>query len=44
MSAELNPVEAWKAEKHGFDVWPDFLQWAEASASYDKLPRMICSG
>jgi ferredoxin-nitrite reductase len=23
-----NPVEVWKAEKHGFDVWPDVLQYA----------------
>src|SRR6185436_182730 len=25
-----NPVEVWKAEKHGFDVWPDVLRYAEA--------------
>ena len=25
-----NPVEAWKSEKHGFDVWPDVLQYAQA--------------
>jgi hypothetical protein len=25
----LNPVEVWKARKHGFDVWPDLLRWAE---------------
>ncbi|HVN91064.1 MAG TPA: hypothetical protein VMT61_14725 [Candidatus Binataceae bacterium] len=27
--SELNPVEVWKARRHGFDVWPDFLRWAE---------------
>lgn len=25
-----NPVEVWKAQKHGFDVWPDVLQYAAA--------------
>ena len=25
-----NPVETWKSEKHGFDVWPDVLRYAEA--------------
>jgi ferredoxin-nitrite reductase len=25
-----NPVEVWKAEKHGFDVWPELLQHAAA--------------
>ena len=25
-----NPVEAWKSEKHGFDVWPDVLKYAQA--------------
>ena len=25
-----NPVETWKAEKHGFDVWPDVLRYADA--------------
>src|SRR5262249_25108757 len=25
-----NPVEVWKAEKHGFDVWPDVLRYAQA--------------
>lgn len=34
---DLNPVETWKARKHGFDVWPDFLQWSEAGTSYDKI-------
>jgi ferredoxin-nitrite reductase len=33
----LNPIEALKARKHGFDVWPDFLQWANASTSYDSI-------
>ncbi len=25
-----NPAEVWKSEKHGFDVWPDLLRYAEA--------------
>ena len=25
-----NPAEIWKAEKHGFDVWPDIVRHAEA--------------
>jgi precorrin-3B synthase len=33
----LNPIEVLKARKHGFDVWPDFLQWSDASTSYDKI-------
>ena len=35
--ADLNPVEIWKAQKHGFDVWPDFLRWAETGISYDEI-------
>jgi ferredoxin-nitrite reductase len=34
---ELNPVEVWKAKKHGFDVWPDLLKWAEQGTSYDQI-------
>ena len=26
----MNKVEAWKAEKHGFDVWGDLMRYAEA--------------
>jgi precorrin-3B synthase len=33
----LNPVEAWKAKKHGFDVWPDVLNWAAQKTSYDQI-------
>ncbi|MBI2207526.1 MAG: precorrin-3B synthase [Candidatus Rokubacteria bacterium] len=29
MSDALNPVEIWKAAKHGFDVWPDIVKWAQ---------------
>ncbi|MCA9025170.1 MAG: Rieske 2Fe-2S domain-containing protein [Planctomycetaceae bacterium] len=25
-----NPVEVWKSEKHGFDVWPDIERYASA--------------
>ena len=27
----MNKVEAWKAEKHGFDVWPDVERFASAA-------------
>ena len=27
----MNKVEAWKAEKHGFDVWPDVTTHARAA-------------
>jgi ferredoxin-nitrite reductase len=33
----LNQIESWKAQKHGFDVWPEFLQWADAGTTYDKI-------
>lgn len=33
----LNPVEVWKAKKHGFDVWPDLLKWADQGTSYDQI-------
>ena len=32
-----NPVEAWKAEKHGFDVWPDLLRYAEARTAMQEI-------
>ena len=35
--SELNPVEVWKAKKHGFDVWPDLLNWAQRGTSYDDI-------
>ena len=34
MSDELNPVEVWKAAKHGFDVWPDVLRWAREATPH----------
>ena len=27
----MNKVEGWKAEKHGFDVWPDVVAHARAA-------------
>jgi ferredoxin-nitrite reductase len=33
----LNSVEVWKAKKHGFDVWPDVLNWAAQGTSYDQI-------
>ncbi len=35
--SSLNPVEVWKAKKHGFDVWPDLLNWAAQGTSYDEI-------
>lgn len=35
--SELNPVEIWKAKKHGFDVWPDLLNWAEQGTGHDQI-------
>ena len=32
-----NPVEAWKAQKHGFDVWPDVLRYAAASTPMQEI-------
>jgi ferredoxin-nitrite reductase len=45
MGEKLNSFEAWKAEKHGFDVWPDLLRWAEegtphAAIAEEDLQRM----
>lgn len=30
LRAMSNPVEIWKSQKHGFDVWPDLVQYAAA--------------
>jgi ferredoxin-nitrite reductase len=35
--AELNAVEIWKSAKHGFDVWPDLLRWAQEGTPGDRL-------
>lgn len=35
--ADLNPVEIWKAAKHGFDVWPDLLRWAQEGTPHEKI-------
>jgi len=35
--AELNAVEIWKAAKHGFDVWPDILRWAQEGTPHDQI-------
>jgi ferredoxin-nitrite reductase len=32
--AKLNAFEIWKAEKHGFDVWPDLLHWAKQATPH----------
>jgi ferredoxin-nitrite reductase len=33
----LNPVEIWKAAKHGFDVWPDVLRWAQEGTPHERI-------
>jgi ferredoxin-nitrite reductase len=33
-----NPVEIWKAEKHGLDVWPDVLNYAAAGTPMKEIP------
>lgn len=32
-----NPVEIWKAEKHGLDVWPDVLRYASAQTPMQEI-------
>ena len=32
-----NPAEVWKAQKHGFDVWPDVLQHASAGTPMKEI-------
>jgi ferredoxin-nitrite reductase len=33
-----NPIEAWKREKHGFDVWPEVLAHARARTPMREIP------
>lgn len=35
--AGLNSVEVWKAAKHGFDVWPDLLRWAQEGTPHGAI-------
>jgi ferredoxin-nitrite reductase len=35
----MNKVETWKAEKHGFDVWPDVLAYAQAGTPMAAIPE-----
>jgi len=35
--AELNAIEVWKAAKHGFDVWPDVLRWAQEGTPHHRI-------
>ena len=32
-----NPVEIWKSQKHGFDVWPDLVQYAAAKTPMKEI-------
>lgn len=34
-----NPVEVWKAEKHGFDVWPDIQKYAAAKTPMAEIDQ-----
>jgi ferredoxin-nitrite reductase len=34
-----NPVESWKRQKHGFDVWSDVLAHARARSSMKEIPQ-----
>lgn len=34
----MNKVEAWKAEKHGFEVWPDIESHARAQTPMSEIP------
>lgn len=33
----LNPVELWKAAKHGFDVWGELVRWAQEGTPHDRI-------
>jgi len=33
----MNAVEVWKAAKHGFDVWPDILRWAQEGTPHHRI-------
>ena len=33
-----NPAEVWKAQKHGFDVWPEVVQHAAAGTPMKDIP------
>src|SRR5260370_42392548 len=33
----MNKVEAWKAEKHGFDVWDDLKAYAQAGTAMAEI-------
>lgn len=33
----LNAFEVWKAARHGFDVWPDVLRWAQEGTPHHRI-------
>jgi ferredoxin-nitrite reductase len=37
MADGVNPVEVWKAARHGFDVWPDLLRWAQEGTPHERI-------
>ncbi len=38
-STAMNKVEAWKLEKHGFDVWPDVVRYANERTPMTQIPE-----
>jgi ferredoxin-nitrite reductase len=36
-ATKRSPVEQWKQAKHGIDVWPDMMRWAQEKTSMSKL-------
>jgi hypothetical protein len=35
--SEVNPVELWKAQRHGFGVWSNILHWAEQETPFNEI-------
>jgi ferredoxin-nitrite reductase len=38
-ATKRSPVELWKQAKHGIDVWPDLLRWAQDGTSMSQIPE-----
>jgi ferredoxin-nitrite reductase len=38
-SKEKSPAEIWKSAKHGIDVWPDLLRYAQDATPMSKIPE-----
>ncbi len=37
-ASTMNEIEKWKQEKHGFDVWPDVLKYAQDGTPMKSIP------